>query len=164
MNAIDVIVTKRQHLARLANQGGAAGELRVLAEQVGWLPRPRGKDLKVLLAALHATGVVIKASSFDAIVLPQGKIIEFTDPQILQESLAEMTFIEIKTASQKRVKADFSGFFFALTESEITASEALGSRHKVALYNKLTGDLMITSVPEIIARAKSTNWQVSIQL
>jgi hypothetical protein len=79
-------------------------------------------------------------------------------------NLKEMHFIEIKTASQARVKADFSGFFFALTENEILASEALGEKHKVALYNKHTGDIVLTTVSEILSRARSTTWQVSIQL
>jgi hypothetical protein len=30
--------------------------------------------------------------------------------------------------------------------------------------NKATGTMLLTSVPEILARAKSTNWQVSVQL
>lgn len=59
---------------------------------------------------------------------------------------------------------DFSGFFFALTEGEIAASEALGIRHRVALFNKLTGNIKMTSVVEIVAAAKSTNWQLSVQL
>ena len=75
-----------------------------------------------------------------------------------------MCFVEIKSANQARVKPGFSGFFFALTESEIVAAEALGKRHLVALYNKLTGELCLTSVPEILARAKSSNWQLSVQL
>ena len=63
-----------------------------------------------------------------------------------------------------RVRPDFSGFFFALAEGELIASEALGSRHRVMLLNKATGTMLLTSVPEILMRAKSTNWQVSVQL
>lgn len=77
---------------------------------------------------------------------------------------AAVKLIEIKSASQARVKPGFAGFFFALTEGEIVAAEALGSRHRVALYNKLTGELQLTSVPEILARARSSNWQLSVQL
>ncbi|GAB3836001.1 hypothetical protein GCM10028821_33690 [Hymenobacter jeollabukensis] len=75
-----------------------------------------------------------------------------------------MVFIEIKTANQARVKDDFSGFFFALTESEIAAAEALGTRHRVALFNNITGAALLTSVADIMARAKSSSWQVSVQL
>lgn len=164
MNPIEVIEAKRQHLARLANQRGASGELSALAEMENWVPRPRGIGLKVLLAALGETGVVIKGSSFDAIAFPVTESINFTDLASVRAALPKMTFIEIKTANQERVRPGFTGFFFALTEGEIAASEALGSRHRVALYNKLSGELLLTSVPEILTRTKSTNWQLSVQL
>jgi hypothetical protein len=80
--------------------------------------------------------VVIKGSSFDAIAVLVTESINFTDPDTVRAALAKMTFIEIETANQKRVRPGFTGFFFALTEGEIAASEGLGSRHRVALYNK----------------------------
>ena len=70
----------------------------------------------------------------------------------------------IEFASQSRVEPGFSGFFFALTEGEIAAAEILGSRHRVALYNKPAGALLLSSVQEIVQRAKSSNWQLSVQL
>ncbi|TGE28148.1 hypothetical protein [Hymenobacter metallicola] len=164
MKPLDVINAKRVHLARLANQQGAAGEIQALNNMSNWMPRPRGKELKTLLAALRDTGISIKASSFDAIELPYAVQVDFTDEEAVRKVLPQMIFIEVKTANQARVKADFSGFFFALTESEIAAADALGSRHRVALRNNLTGETYMTSVPEIISRAKSSSWQLSVQL
>ncbi|MDN7631677.1 hypothetical protein [Burkholderia cenocepacia] len=164
MNPLEVIEAKRKHLARMANQSGASGELRAVAEMDNWVPRPKGKGLKTLLAALAETGVVIKATSFDAIALPENERVNFEDLGAVSAALSKMTFIEIKTANQERVRPGFTGFFFALTEGEIAASEALRERHCVALYNKLSNELLVTSVPEILARAKSMNWQVSVQL
>lgn len=116
------------------------------------------------MAVLKESGVVIKGSSFDAIALPAGRVVDFTDAAAVAESLPDMVFIEIKTANQERVRPDFSGFFFALTEGELLVSEVLGPRHRVMLLNKATGAMLLTSVPEILARARSTNWQVSVQL
>lgn len=164
MNPLEVIKAKRQHLARMANQSGASGELSALAEMEHWVARPRGAGLKVLLAALAETGLVIKGSSFDAIAFPTAEQINFTDPDMVRTALPRMTFIEIKTANQERVRPGFTGFFFALTEGEIAASEALKERHRVALYNNVSGELLLTSVPEILARTKSMNWQLSVQL
>ncbi|MDT3735873.1 MAG: hypothetical protein ROZ00_06600 [Denitratisoma sp.] len=164
MNPLAVILAKRQHLARLANQSGAAGELTALAEMEHWVPRPKGAGLKVLLAALSESGVKIKGSSFDAIACKDADRLDFGNPAAVRAALPEMTFIEIKTANQTRVRPGFSGFFFALTEGEIAAAEALQQRHRVALYNKLSGELLLTSVPEILARTKSMNWQLSVQL
>ena len=164
MNPLEVIKAKRQHLARLANQNGASGELIALATMDHWVSRPRGTGLKILLAALAETGVVIKGSSFDAIAFSTVEQIDFTDPYEVRSSLPRMTFIEIKTANQERVRPGFTGFFFALTEGEIAASDALKERHRVALYNNVSGELLLTSVPEILARTKSMNWQLSVQL
>ncbi|WP_143012552.1 hypothetical protein [Variovorax sp. EL159] len=162
MSPLEVIAAKRAHLARLANQAGAAGEVAALDAMANWIPRPRGRELKELLLALEESGVVVKGSSFDAIAMPRH--IDLGDPAAVRAALPEMVFIEIKSANQARTKAGFTGFFFALTESEIAAAEVLKTRHKVALYNKLTGELLMTSIPEILARAKSMTWQLSVQL
>lgn len=104
MKPIEVIEAKRQHLARLANQKGAAGELSAVDEMANWIPRPRGAGLKVLLNVLRENGIVIKASSFDAIDLPHAATVDFMDPVAVQTALPEMTFIEImeKRGSEKR--------------------------------------------------------------
>lgn len=164
MKPIEVIELKRRHLARFANQTGAEGEAHLVGSMSAWAGRPKGNGLKVLLSSLEELGITIKRSSFDAISHPDAENLDFSNHDEVRAAIPEMVFIEIKTADQGRVKDDFTGFFFALTESEIAASEALGKQHKVALFNKRTGLIQMTSVPEIISRAKSTYWQVSVQL
>ena len=161
---LDLINLKRGHVKRLANQKGAAGEAEVLAANLHYTARPTGAALDILMTALKESGIVIKRSSFDAIALPEGRVVDFLDVTAVMASLPDMIFVEIKTASQARVRPDFSGFFFALTEGELVAAEALGDRHRVMLLNRATGTMLLTSVPEILARARSTNWQVSVQL
>jgi hypothetical protein len=109
MNPLEVIKAKRQHLARMANQGGASGEVSALAAMEHWVPRPRGPGLKVLLSALAETGLVIKGSSFDAVAFPTVEQIDFTSPVAVRSALGRMTFIEIKTANQERVRPGFTG-------------------------------------------------------
>ena len=161
---IEIIQAKHAHLERFANQSGAAGEAIALLEMEHWIQRPKGAQLKVLLAALGEIGIAIKGSSFDAIALPRSTQVDFSNGTEVRAALPSMCFVEIKTASQSRVKPGFAGFFFALTESEIVAAEQLGLRHRVALYNKLTGELLLTSVSEILTRKKSSTWQLSVQL
>jgi hypothetical protein len=161
---IDIVRAKRAHIERFASTCGAAGEAVALGDMAHWFGRPKGHGLKVLLAVLGETGVIIRGSSSDAIALPSAVPVDFSNGAEVRAALPGMCFVEIKSASQPRVKPGFSGFFFALTESEIVAAEALGPRHRVALYNKLTGELQLTSVAEILARAKSSNWQLSVQL
>jgi hypothetical protein len=160
----ELIQHRRKHADRLANQNGAAGEDHVLTDSSVYLPRPTGSHLANILLVLARAGTVIKKSSFDAIALPEGVTIDFSDIQSIEQHLEKLTFIEIKTATQSRLKDDFSGFFFAFTEGEILAAEALGERHKVLLVNKTTGNSLMTSVSEILARSKSQTWQVSVQL
>jgi len=162
MTPLEVIAAKRAHLDRLANEGGAAGEESVILANDQWLPRPKGQVLRALLEALASIGKSIKASSFDALAVPSG--IDLSNPKHLCDGLSEIVFIEIKTANQARVRPGFHGFFFALTENEIEAAAVLGRQHRVVLYNKATGEILITSVPEIVARARSSTWQLSVQL
>ena len=164
MTPLELIQSKRAHVARLANQRGAEGEQASLEDMKHWIPRPSGAGLKILLEELRATGKEIKRSSFDALHIPNNPDLNFLDPAAVRLALPTIEFIEIKTANQTRVKPGFAGFFFALTESEIAAAEALGLKHRVALYNKATSELHLTSVPEILARAKSSTWQLSVQL
>jgi len=164
LKPIEVIELKRKHLLRFSSQNGADGETHAVDSMDDWIPRPKGNELKVLLSVLEESGITIKPTSFDALALPKDIKIDFTSKESVTNSISEMVFIEIKTANQKRVKEDFTGYFFALTESEIAASEVLGDKHKVALFNKITGVILMTSVAEIVKRAKSTNWQVSVQL
>lgn len=160
----ELVELRRSHLTRFANSNGATGEAMIVTEQFGYIKRPRGPLAKILLAALNEAGHSIKLSSFDAIALPHGMTVDFADINSVRSGLPNMVFIEIKTASQARVKEDFSGFFFAFTEGELLAAESLGERHKVLLVNKTTGGMLLTSVAEILERSKSRNWQVSVQL
>jgi hypothetical protein len=162
LTPLEVIAAKRAHLDRLANQRGAVGEQEAVLASEQWVPRPKGLALRGLMDALAAAGIHIKASSFDALAVPPD--LDITDTEAVRARLLDITFIEIKTANQPRVKAGFDGFFFALTENEIAAADALGERHRVALYNKISGEILIKSVPEIVARAKSSTWQFSVQL
>lgn len=164
MTPLEFVQAKRAHAARLANQSGAAGEVAAVGDHDDWIPRPAGAGLKVLLHLLREKGLNIKGSSFDAVHVPGIRDLDFADPTAVAAALPTMTFIEIKTASQPRVRPGFAGFFFALTEGEIIAADVLGSRHRVALFNKLSGEILMTSVPEILARSKSQNWQLSVQL
>jgi hypothetical protein len=164
MNPIDLIEAKKKHINRLANRQGAAGEIKIVSDKENWIARPKGMELKILLDSLRKTGIDIKGSSFDAISLPYDHNVNFKNTESVEIALQEMTFIEIKTSNQKRAMPNFVGFFFALTEAEIDAADKLGDRHKVALYNNLTKELLITNVSEIVNRAKSQTWQLSVQL
>lgn len=158
----ELLESKRVHVLRLSNQSGASGEADLLLLKKNLVPRPKGAARRILLEALEEIGISIKKTSFDAIITSSP--IDFDDAEQVRSNINDMIFVEIKSANQKRVKTDFSGFFFAITEGEIEASEKLGGRHKVFLYNKKNKHILVTSIPEILSRSKSMNWQVSVQL
>lgn len=160
----DLLEARRSQLARLATNNGLAGETSVLSLSENCIPRPKGKQSKNLRAALEESGIRIKSTAFDMILLPAGRKVDFDSIEDLREALPDMTFVEIKTATQARVKEGFANFFFAFTENEISAAAQLGTRYKVALYNSRTKELLIASLSDIVARAGSITWQVSIQL
>jgi hypothetical protein len=162
MTPTELLAIRRAHVERLSSKSGAAGEVRAIARMPEWQLRPKGEQLRWLLSALRETGIEIKGSSFDAIALSHP--IDLHDEAAIKAALPDMIFVEVKTSSQARVKPGFAGFFFALTENELRAAEQLGDRHVVALFNKATGEMMITSVAAILARSRSTTWQVSVQL
>ena len=79
MTPLEVISAKRAHLARLANQGGAAGEQDAIVLMEHWVPRPRAGQLQLLLQELATTGIVIKGSSFDALAVPEALLLIHSD-------------------------------------------------------------------------------------
>jgi hypothetical protein len=124
IDAAALLAIKREHLKRLTNERGAAGEQQVLTDNAHFMARPSGKTLNAILAALAETGIKIKKTSFDAIYIADvdSIMIHLLNPAEMREAVKKMTFIEIKTANQARVRADFSGYFFAFTEGEIQAA------------------------------------------
>ncbi|CAH7038726.1 conserved hypothetical protein [Vibrio chagasii] len=164
MNIIDILQLRKEHIDRLSSTSGSQGENLAIQKNQHWIERPKAKELNNLLTLLSESGINIKRASFDAIELPEGVSVDFSCLDSIKTSLPLMTFIEIKTTNKESVKEDFTGYFFAFTEGELHAAEQLGERHKVALVNKRTEHIIMSSVPDLLARAKSMNWQVSVQL
>jgi hypothetical protein len=164
MGAVDLLRLRREHVDRLAATSGAAGEIAAATVVLAWIPRPKGADLKRLIATLADEGIEIQGSAFDFIAVPEGVVVDLKQTDSIRAALPRLTFIEVKTANSARVLPGFKNFFFALTEKEILASDALGSQHVVVLFNKATEEMLYTSVQAILSQSRSTNWQVSVQL
>ena len=164
MDIIDILQLRKEHVDRLSSTSGSQGENLAIQTKQQWIERPKAKELNNLLSLLSDCGINIKRTSFDAIELPEGVSINFSCLNSIKANLSLMNFIEIKTTNKESVKEDFTGYFFAFTEAELHAAEQLGERYKVALVNKRTENIVMSSIPELLARAKSMNWQVSVQL
>ncbi len=145
-----------------SNETGAKGE-KLLISLMGWVPRPKGEDLSNLLAVLADQGVRIKRTSFDAIELPEGVELNFADRAMLARWLPDMTFREIKSASQDRAGATFGSFLFTLSEHEIEAARQLGSQYVFTFFNLNTHLRRDMTLAEITREAQSVTRQVTIQ-
>ena len=84
-----------------------------------WLPRPKGKDMGVLLDCLRNTGTLIKRSSFDAIALPKYIKVDFKDSEQVKRNLPDMIFISIKTVNQDGLAAIFQAPFSPLPKVKL---------------------------------------------
>ncbi|AVH33418.1 hypothetical protein AL475_15990 [Vibrio fluvialis] len=164
MSITEILAMKKEHAERLSSFTGTTGEKLSIEDNKTWIERPKGSALSNLISALEQRGVKIKRTAFDAIAVPEDVTIDFQDIDSIGSHLDSFTFIEIKTTSKASVKEDFSGYFFAFTEGELRAAEQLGEKHQVALVNKKTESIVMSSVPELLSRAKSMHWQVSVQL
>lgn len=162
MTLSDIIAEMNIRVEQLSAQLGAAGEELVINSIDELIRRPKGQKLQNIIDELALTGVDIKGSSFDAIY--SSEPVDLDDTESIKDRLNDIIFVEIKTTRKKNIGPNFEGFFFALTENEISAAEQLGERHRVLLYNMNNGASQLTSVPEIWKRSSSINWQVSVQL
>lgn len=166
MDLLELIKLKNMHISRFSSENGKLGERSMLGSQVSWIQRPKGKEMRNLLAVLkQVEGIEIKGTSFDFICSPSDKTVDFNDINLLSDIIHSLTFIELKTCNQTKVTtSDFKNFFFAITENEMKSAQLLGDRYKVFLYHGITGALLETTVQEIIERASSKNWQLSVSL
>jgi hypothetical protein len=159
----ELLAGRRKHVKRLSNQKGANAELG-LFESGKYKKRPTGKEMKALLEAFVARKLNVKKSGFDAILVPEGITVDFSNTKSILASFDLLKFIEIKSTSKEKVKPGFGGYYFAFTESEMEAAEALGAQHMVLLVNTITGEKLATTIPELLKRASSKTWQMSVQL
>jgi len=152
-------------MERFASTSCATGAVVAPSDMARWMARPKGNGLKVLLAALRESGVLIKGSSFDAISLPDASVVDFSDAAQVKSALPGPCAWSRSRPPQSRVQPGLSGFFIALTAREIVAAEALGPRHLWPCATQThRGAATNTSPPAILARTEPSNGQLSVQL
>ena len=152
----------------LSTTTGASGERKIASGNSRRVPRPSGTALTHLLEVMANLGYPgIPPTGFDAVELPQEACEEgfsFSSPELVLKWSEHFIFVEIKTCTQERVDEGFGRFLFSFPEVEIRAAEILGERHIVLLYNQLTGQTLRTCIPELLGRASSKVWQLTVQL
>lgn len=122
----------------------------LVAKSIGFhLPSARQKQN--LLVAFAKKGKVVYGKAFD--ILRLSEPVDLDDLEALESSLDKVTVFEIKS-TKKKLPADFSGYFFALTAAEVLVAQSLKSQFKFVLVNTATGEHLEMDLNEIFSRAK----------
>jgi hypothetical protein len=95
--------------------------------------------------------MVVYGKAFD-IVRTSGKV-NLDDLAEVEEKLGKITIFEIKS-TRKKLKPDFSKYFFALTAAEVLVAQSLKRNFKFLFVNTTTGDFLELDLVEIFARAR----------
>jgi hypothetical protein len=122
----------------------------LIAKNVGFR-NPTAKQRQNLLVAFAKRGKVVYGKAFD--VVKTSASVDLDDLAEVEASLDEITVFEIKS-SRKKLRPDFSGFFFALTGAEVLVAQSLRKQFKFVLVNTGTGDHIEISLSGIFSRAK----------
>lgn len=123
----------------------------ILVAKAAGFQIPTARQKQNLLVAFAKKGKVVYGKAFD-IVRVDGSV-DLDDLANLEQNLGSVTIFEIKS-TRKKLKADFSGYFFALTAAEVLVAQSLKSQFKFALVNTGTREHLEMDLNEIFARAK----------
>lgn len=112
---------------------------------------PTGKQRQNLLVAFAKKGKVVYGKAFDVVKL-SGPV-DLNDLAEVEKQLAKITVFEIKS-TRKKLRPDFSGYFFGLTAAEVLVAQSLKKQFGFVLVNTGTREHVEMSLSEIFARAK----------
>ena len=122
----------------------------LVAKKAGFII-PTGKQRQNLLVAFAKRGKVVYGKAFD--------VIKFSAPVDLDElaevekHLEQIKVFEVKS-TRKKLRSDFSGYFFALTAAEVLVAQSLKKQFGFVMVNTGTREHLEMTLSEIFARAK----------
>jgi hypothetical protein len=122
----------------------------LVAKKAGFII-PTGRQRQNLLVAFAKKGKVVYGKAFDVAKLSGS--VDLDDLAQVEEHLEQVTVFEIKS-SRKKLRSDFSGYFFALTAAEVLVAQSLKKQFGFVLVNTGTGEHLEMSLSEIFSRAK----------
>ena len=142
----DELVVEFQSGQKTANAEAAI----LVAKNAGFI-LPTGKQRQNLLVAFAKKGKVVYGKAFDVVKLSGS--IDLNDLVEVEKHLAQITVFEIKS-TRKKLRPDFSGYFFGLTAAEVLVAQSLKKQFGFVLVNTGTREHIEMSLSEIFARAK----------
>jgi hypothetical protein len=122
----------------------------LVAKKAGFI-MPTGKQRQNLLVAFAKRGKVVYGKAFDVVKLSGSMNLD--DLAEIENQLEHVTVFEIKS-TRKKLRSDFSGYFFALTAAEVLVAQSLKKQFGFVLVNTGTSEHLEMSLSEIFSRAK----------
>lgn len=123
----------------------------ILVTKKGGFIIPTGKQRQNLVVAFAKKGKVVYGKAFDVVKLSAS--VNLDDLAEIEKQLEHVTVFEIKS-TRKKLRSDFSGYFFALTAAEVLVAQSLKKQFSFVLVNTGTGEHLEMSLAEIFSRAK----------
>ncbi len=121
---------------------------------------PTSRQKANLLVAFAKKGKLVYGRAFDIVKSPtQVNLDELSD---VEKNLRNLTIFEVKS-TRKRLKPDFSAFFFGLSGAEVLVAQSLREQFRFAFVNTTTGDHMELTLAEVFSKAKGiySTWSIS---
>ena len=122
----------------------------LVAKKAGFII-PTARQRQNLLVAFAKRGKVVYGKAFDVVKLSGS--VDLDDLAQVERHLEQVTVFEIKS-SRKKLRSDFSGYFFALTAAEVLVAQSLKKRFGFVLVNTGTREHLEMILSEIFVRAK----------
>lgn len=142
----DELVVEFQSGQKTANAAAAI----LVAKKSGFII-PTAKQRQNLLVAFAKRGKVVYGRAFDVVKL-SGPV-DLNDLAEVEKHLVQITVFEIKS-TRKKLRPDFSGYFFGLSAAEVLVAQSLKKQFGFVLVNTGTREHIEMSLSEIFARAK----------
>jgi hypothetical protein len=122
----------------------------LVAKNAGFIV-PTAKQRQNLLVAFAKKGKVVYGKAFDVVKLSGD--VDLNDLAEVEKHLGLVSVYEIKS-TRKKLRPDFSGYFFALTAAEVLVAQSLKKQFGFVLVNTGTREHLEISLSAIFARAK----------
>ena len=108
----------------------------LVAKKAGFII-PTGKERQNLLVAFAKRGKVVYGKAFDLVKLSTP--VDLEELAEVEKHLEQIKVFEVKS-TRKKLRSDFSGYFFALTAAEVLVAQSLKKQFGFVLVNKRRGD------------------------
>jgi len=131
----------------------------LVAKNIGFTI-PTAKQKQNLLVAFAKKNKVIYGKAFDIIKLSSS--VNLSDLADVEKHLQKVTVFEIKS-TKKRLRPDFSKYFFSLTTAEILVAQSLKKQFRFVFVNTATGQYIELDLTDIFSRARAIypGWSIS---